>query len=221
MIKPFEKLLLLGAGGHCRSVLACLDQARYAQIGIVDQAPNDGREIMGVPIVGGDDDLPRLQTEGFTSAFITLGSVGDPGNRMRLYRLAKALGFAFPTIIDATAIVAGGVQLGEGTWIGKGAIVNTGASLGACCIVNSGAVIDHDCCIGDFCHIAPGVTLSGNITVGSESHIGAGSTVIQNLSIGEKTVIGAGSVVTNNISASCVAFGNPCKVQQKKVTGRE
>ena len=54
-------ILLLGDGGHCRSVLDSLaEDRRFGGIGIVARDGGAGGEVSGVPVVGGDKDLPRL-----------------------------------------------------------------------------------------------------------------------------------------------------------------
>ncbi len=77
-----KKLLLIGGGGHCRSVL---DTARsagiYDEFGIIDFADC---ACPGVPVIGRDEDIPRLVREGWTDGIITVGSVGDTGIRRRL-----------------------------------------------------------------------------------------------------------------------------------------
>ena len=82
-----SKLLLIGGGGHCRSVLdSILSQASYKELGIVDWVDSS---CLGISVVGNDDDLPKLFQAGWTDAFITVGSVGNTGLRRRLYELVK------------------------------------------------------------------------------------------------------------------------------------
>jgi len=100
-----KKILLLGAGGHCMSVIdSLMSSCKYDSIGIVDKVKpvgytvkdtidNNENFLLGVPIVGCDDDLPRLHEEGFTDAFITVGSIGNPQLRRKLYQKLKGIGF--------------------------------------------------------------------------------------------------------------------------------
>lgn len=204
-------LLLIGGGGHCRSVLDCLvSLGEYSQIRIVD---NDRSAVaLGIPLAGNDSDLPRLMRDGWTSAFITVGSIGSTGIRRRLYHLIKELGFQIPIIIDPTAIIANEVEIREGTFVGKHAVVNSGSKVGNCAIINTGSIVEHDCCIGDFSHVSPGTTICGQVLIGNDTHIGAGTVVRQGITIGSSTLIGAGSVVVKDIPGHVKAYGNPCKV---------
>ncbi len=205
-----RRLLLIGGGGHCHSVIdSVLSLKTFKEIGIID---NISTSCLGINVLGTDDDLPRLISEGWSEAFITVGSVGNTAIRRRLYEKVKSLGFVFPIIIDPAANVAQGCEIGEGTFIGKHAVVNSGSRLGVCTIINTGAIIEHDCSIGDFSHISPGAVLCGQVKVGSDSHIGAGSVIRQQIVIGNHSLIGLGSVVVQNLSDNVKAYGNPCKV---------
>ena len=205
-------ILLIGGGGHCKSVLNSLIKSNiYDMIGIVEKNDSLDDANMAAKVVGTDDDLPNLKEMGYTDAFITVGSIGDTGLREKLYKKIKSFGFSVPVIADDTAIIAEGTNIGEGTYIGKGVIINSDVCIGKCSIVNSGAIIEHECVIGDYVHISPGSTLCGGVKVDNRSHIGAGAVVIQNIFIGEQVLIGAGSVVVNNVKSNTVAYGNPCK----------
>ena len=205
-----KNLLLIGGGGHCRSVLSSvLAEKEYEEVGIIDFT---NIPVMGISVVGRDEDLPTLKNSGWTDAFITVGSIGNTGLRRRLYQMIKKLGFTIPSIIDPTAIVAQDVKIGEGCFVGKGAVLNSGTEIGECAIINTGAVIEHDCKIGAFAHISPGTVLCGQVKVGNDSHVGAGSVVRQQIEIGNETLVGIGSVVVQNIPDCVKALGNPCKV---------
>ena len=205
-----KKLLLIGGGGHCRSVLSSvLSLNKYEEIGIVDYADTS---VSGVPVVGQDEDLPALKKAGWTDAFITVGSIGNIDLRHRLYQMVVDNGFTVPTIIDTTAIIAQDTKVAAGCYIGKGVILNTGSRIGKCAIINTGAIVEHDCLIGEFVHISPGTVLCGQVCVGNHSHIGAGSVVRQQIEIGKDVLVGAGSVVVCNIPDRVKAFGNPCRV---------
>ena len=205
-----RKLLLIGGGGHCHSVLdSVLSSGTYEEIGIIDK---EDIIYFGIPVVGTDDDIPTLVKNGWTDAFITVGSVGDTRIRRRLYEMAKHFGLNIPSIIDSSAVVGNGVVIQEGVFIGKRAVINAGCCIGSCSIINTGAIVEHDCRIGDFSHVSPGVTLCGQVIVGHDSHVGAGSVVKQQVKIGDQVLIGAGSTVLKDISDNVKAYGNPCRV---------
>jgi len=207
-----RRLLLIGGGGHCKSVLDSLFALNiYKEIGIIDK-PHSNISVLGVPQIGADIDLPDLYSQGWKDAFITVGSMGNTILRRKIYSTIKEIGYSVPSIVDKTSVVAADVQIPEGTYIGKRATINAGTKLGVCSIVNTGAIIEHDCIIGDFVHVSPGAVLCGQVNIGNDSHVGANSTVRQRLVIGKYSILGIGSVVTHDIADHVEAYGNPCKV---------
>lgn len=205
-----KRILLIGGGGHCRSVAdSLLRMNYYSKVGIVDYEEST---ILGIPVVGTDGDLPKLLQQGWTDAFISIGSVGDTRLRRKLYEKIKKIGFYIPSIVDPSAIIAKSTRIGCGCYVGKNAVINTGVWIGCCAIINTMSTVEHDCVIGDFVHISPGVTVCGSVSIGNDSHIGAGTVVRQQIQIGAETIIGIGSAVVMNIPDCVVAYGSPCKV---------
>lgn len=207
-----EKIILLGGGGHCKSIIECiLTKTEFEIYGIIDTKDKQGKKIYGVPVIGTDDDLISIFSAGVKNAFVTVGSIGDIELRRTLYNKSKEIGFRFPVIIDNSAMVASTVIVNEGTFIGKGTIVNSSARIGKNCIVNTGAIIEHDCSIDDLCHIAPGAVICGDVKIGKCTHVGCNASIIQGIIIGEKVLIGAGSVVIKNINSDKKVVGNPSR----------
>lgn len=210
------KLLLIGAGGHCKVILdLLLESKEYEVVGLIDLKERCRENVFGIPVVGTDSDLPKFFKKGIKHCFISVGSAADQSLRIKLYNVARKSKFIFPNLVHPSAFVSSRVSLGTGNYIGPGSIINAGSTIGDNCIINTGAIIEHDCIIGDFVHIASGVTLSGNVTIHNNVHVGAGSSVIQGIKIGINSVIGAGSVVVKDVAACSVAFGNPCKFVRK------
>lgn len=203
-----KKLVLIGGGGHCKSVLdTALKVREYSEIVIIDTALEKGLLILGCQVVGNDDMLPVLREQGFSYAFVTVGSIENAGIRKMLTEKAASIGFIFPVIRDPSAVVSEFAQIGKGTFIGKNAIINADVKIGNHCIINSGAIIEHECIVNDFSHVAIGATLCGNVCVGNESFIGAGCTLIQGVKIGRKVVIGAGSTVLSDVEDNKKVYG--------------
>lgn len=211
-----KRLIVLGVGGHCQSVLDSLNSQTYEEIVGIDLEENIGKSILGVKVCGGDKDILDFYKRGFTDAFITLGTIGNTIRRRALYQELKKIGFEIPNIVDPSAIVSRQASLGEGVFLGKGAIINSGAKIGNCCIINTRASVDHGTLIEDFVNISPGSCISGDVKVGCDTHIGTGSSIIQGIHIGSNTMIGAGSVVVKHIPENVIAFGCPCKVRRLK-----
>lgn len=207
-----KKIILVGGGGHCKSVLDSLFELNeYEEIGIIDKSDSIGDMIMGVRVVGCDGNLLALFRDGYQYAFITIGSVGDVSLRRRLFNTIKEIGYEIPSIIDTSAKISSHVEIGRGVFIGKRCILNIGTVIKEGAIINTGTIIEHDCQVGEFSHIAPGVVLGGEVVIGNNSHIGANSTVKQQVKVGSNSIIGMGSIVLKNVSSNTLAYGTPCR----------
>lgn len=212
---PIDKILLLGSGGHCGVIIDALRRShKDVKIGLVAKAGEEATAL-DAPVVGTDDDLPRLFLEGWHYAFVAVGSVGHTALRRRLAEKLKQIGFTLPVIADPSARISPTATLGAGTFVAPLATVNSAATVGEFAIINTGAIVEHQCRLGDFVHTAPGSVLCGGVTVGDDTHIGARTVVAQELTVGARALIGMGSVVTRSIPDGVVAFGAPCRVQRE------
>lgn len=204
-------LLVIGAGGHARSVL--------------DIALENGMEIAGclcpeypalsrlpgleeVPIIGRDEDLERLFRQGYRKIFV---AIGDNRLREQLYAGVLAIGFEPVNLISRDAHVSRRARLGKGICIMAGAVVHIGCTVGDNTIVNTGSSLDHDCTVGRSCHIAPGTAVSGSVRIGDGTQLGTGCSVIDGVQIGAWSFLGAGSVVVSDIGERVLAYGVPAR----------
>jgi sugar O-acyltransferase (sialic acid O-acetyltransferase NeuD family) len=211
------RCVILGGGGHARVLLDTLLENGDVEIrGILDRdGQRQGAEIYGIPILGGDEQLPRLMAAGVTHFVLGLGSAGNNEPRGRLFQESKARGLSPLSVVHRTSICSRRAHLGEGVQLLAGSIINASARLGDNVIVNTGAIVEHDCRIGDHVHVSTGATLAGTVLVGSLSHIGAGATVRQGITIGDRAVVGAGAVVVKDVEAGTVVAGVPARVLRR------
>ena len=177
-------------------------------------AARDPRD--GVPVVGSDDELPRLRAEGVEAALLGIGGVRNNGPRAKLFAAARDLGFTLPPVVHARAIVAGSARLGDGTVVLAGAIVAPGAVLGQNVIVNTGAIVEHDCKVGRAAHLGPLSGIAGDVSVGPGALLGIGAKVIPGVTIGANCTVGAGGVVISDLPPEVVAVGVPARILPPK-----
>lgn len=188
-----EDIILVGYGGHAKSVADCIERMnKYNIIGYTDfEEAKDARYCY----LGTDDALVEMYNRGVKNAVVSVGYLGKGSLRQRLYSMLKSIGFNLPVIADPSSIVASDVICGEGTFIGKGAIVNSEASIGKMCIINTGAIIEHECVLGDFVHVAVGTVLCGQVRIGDAAFVGANATVIQCMRIQDRQIVPAGVTI--------------------------
>ena len=188
-----EKIVLIGGGGHCHSVIDVIEQEKkYEIIGIVDTKENIGKKVLDYEIIGCDDDLETL-FDTCKNALITIGHIKSNAIRIRIYSILKKIGFNLPTIISPLAYVSKYSQIAEGTIIMHHALINANVKIGKNCIINSKALIEHDCIIGDNCHISTNSVINGGVIVKENTFYGSNSVCKEYITI--KGFIKAGSLI--------------------------
>ena len=57
-----KEIILIGGGGHCKSVIDVIEQeSKYKIAGIIDKKELIGKDVLGYKIIGSDDDLADLK----------------------------------------------------------------------------------------------------------------------------------------------------------------
>jgi len=190
-----KDIILIGGGGHCRSVIDVIEQeGLFSIVGIVDRPEKLGKKVLGYPIIGDDSDLSSL-TKRYQYALVTVGQIKSASLRVDLFNRAVKAGFSMPSIVSPHAYVSKSAVLGKGTIVMHSALVNTGTTIGDNCIINSKALIEHDCHISEHCHISTNVTVNGGSTVGRESFVGSGAITRELAVIDNGSFVKAGSLV--------------------------
>lgn len=212
--------VVLGGGGHASVVIDAVQcQGDLDLVGVLDNNPAlAGGDVLGVPVLGGDDLLAELPGRGVAWFIVGLGTVGRSAPRRALFEAAVARGLAPATVVHPAAVVAASARIGAGTAVCAGAVVNPGADVGANVIINTGAIVEHHCVVGDGAHIATGACMGGGVSIGHDSHVGAGAVIRQGITIGDRAMVGAGAVVVADVPSGHQVMGNPARPEKKKET---
>lgn len=201
-----EDMILVGFGGHARSVADCIKrEGKFRIVGYTEREAV--LENTQYRYLGNDDVLQEYYDRGIQNAFICVGYLGEGNVRDSLYEKLSGIGFNFPVVIDPSAVVSEDAGIGEGTFIGKNAVVNAGVSIGKQCIINTGAVVEHEGVVKEFSHVAVAAVLCGNANVEDHCFVGANATVIQGIQIHSHAVIGAGSIILSDVPAHKRVYG--------------
>lgn len=209
-----RSLILIGGGGHCKSVIEVAESAGYEIKGILDMPDEVGKEVLpGHKVIGTDDEIPQYVEE--CDFIITVGFIKNPALRIKLYNKVKAAGGRLATIIASTAHVSKYAELGEGTVIMHHAFVNAGAKIGDNCIINTFVNIEHDAEVGNQCHISTGTMVNGECKIGENCFIGSQSVCANCIEIASDIIVGAGSVVRKSIRVKGIYAGNPAILKIK------
>lgn len=201
-------LVLLGAGGHAKVLLALALAAGHPVVGVCDRqlAVSGTCRWRGVPVLGGDEALATLDPQAY-GLINGVGQMPKQDGRRRLYDTWRTKGFLFPALVHPFAWVADDAVLVDGVQVMAGVVIQPACTIGINTILNTGASVDHDCQIGAHVHIAPRAALCGGIRVDDGAYIGAGATVIHGMSIGRDAVVGAGVACVRNVAADEVVIG--------------
>lgn len=208
-----KNIILVGGGGHCKSVIDVAESAGYNILGILDMPEDVGKPVLNYKVIGTDDDIYRYVDK--AEFVITIGFIKNPATRIKLYNKVKEAGGKLATIIASTAHVSKYSNIGEGTVVMHQAFVNAGAHVGANCIINTFCNIEHDAQIGDQCHISTGTMVNGDCKVGDRCFIGSQSVLANGITIGDDIIVGAASFVRKNISEKGIYSGNPAILKIK------
>jgi len=188
-----EKIVLLGGGGHCHSVIDVIEQEnKYQIIGIVDKKELIGTNVLGYKIIASDDDLEKIYKT-CKNAIITVGQIESNQVRVKLFNKLKTIGFNLPIIVSPFAYISKHSFIDEGTVIMHHSLINANVNIGKNCIINSKSLIEHDVIIEDNCHISTASVINGAVLVKANTFYGSNATSKQNIVV--DGFIKAGSLV--------------------------
>ena len=208
-----KPLILIGGGGHCKSVIEAAESVGYSILGVLDMPEDVGKEILSTKVIGTDDDIPQYVDK--AEFVITVGFIKSPAIRIKLYNKVKEAGGKLTTIVASTAHVSKYATIGEGTVVMHHAFVNAGAKVGNNVILNTFTNIEHDAVIGDQCHISTGTMVNGDCKVGVNCFIGSQSVLANGITIGDDIIVGAGSLVRKSNIVKGIYSGNPAILKVK------
>ena len=206
-----QKLVLLGGGGHCRSVIECIESSdTYNIVGISDITENLGKMVSGYPVICDDNTLLNLKTDDLFF-LVTIGQIHTPDPRIRAYDFLQKNNLRIATVVDKQSIVSVKATIGQGTVILRNVFINAGVEIGSNCIINTGAIIEHDSLIGNNVHISTGAIINGDCSIGEGCFIGSGAIISNGVTIAPYTLVGAGSIILKSIKTVGTYFGNPAR----------
>jgi sugar O-acyltransferase (sialic acid O-acetyltransferase NeuD family) len=193
-------ILVYGGGGHAKSVIDMIRAVGgYLIAGIVDDNLPLGTQVLGVPVLGDVNHLDELHDRGIDLAVNTVGGIGNPEVRVKVFERLDQAGYRFPSLVHPRAMVEPTARIAEGNQVLAMAYVGSDSQVGFGCIINYGAIISHDCILADYVNLSPGGTLAGGVKVGERSQIGMQATVNLNLSVGCNVRIGNGATVKKDV----------------------
>ena len=209
-----KPLILIGGGGHCKSVIEVAESCGRTIRGILDVPAEAGKQVLGYPIIGTDDEIASYADS--CEFVITVGFIKDPSLRIKLYDRVLENGGRLATLVASTAYVSHHAKLGQGTVVMHHAFVNAGAEVGKNVILNTCCNIEHGVHVGHQCHVSTGVMVNGDCRVGDNCFIGSQSVLTNGISVCKDVLVGAGSFVRKSILRPGIYSGNPAILKIKR-----
>ncbi|MCC6887436.1 MAG: NeuD/PglB/VioB family sugar acetyltransferase [Hyphomicrobiales bacterium] len=204
--KSWGGLLLLGLGGHARSVADVALDLGAPALAFVNPSARPGERCLGWPC---ERELPGALAPDW-AAFPASGD-----NRRRCEQVESVLSRGWPlaSIVSRRASVGCGAQVDRGVFIGHHAHIGPLASIGRGALINTAAVVEHDCIVGAFSHVSVNATVAGKSRIGAFVFVGAGATIIDGLTVADHVIIGAGATVVDDIDRPGTYVGSPARLR--------
>ena len=192
---------ILGAGGHSRSLISCLDALNISVLNVYDEQSQKSESIMGIKV---------SSFEHSSNIENLILAIGD-NNKRKFFLESYYTKLWLENIIHPSAWLDKTSVLGNANQVLCGAYVGPETKIGINNIVNTHAVVEHESVIGDHNHISVSTKLLGRVRVGDRCFIGAGVVVKEGISIGDDIVIGANSFVNEHLLVPGVYVGAPIR----------
>ncbi|KAB0508738.1 acetyltransferase [Pseudomonas lini] len=197
-------LLIIGFGGHARSVADVALSIGVKSLCFIDENARDGEEFCSFPV-------KKMFDFDLGADWAAFPASGDNHKRAQQFQWLQSRFIPIATLISSRATIGVGSVIGAGSFIGHHAHIGPMAEIGTGCIINTGAIVEHECVIEEFCHVSVGSTIAGRSTLGARGFIGAGATVIDAITIVSDVTIGAGGCVPRHLTESGVYTGVPVR----------
>lgn len=201
-------LLILGFGGHARSVADLALSLGVKTLCFIDENAREGEEFCSFPV-------KKTLDFNLGADWAAFPASGDNHKRAEQLQWLQSHMIPIATLVSTRASIGIGSVISTGSFVGHQAHIGPMAKIGTGCIINTGAIVEHECVIEDFCHVSVGTTIAGRSSVGLRGFIGAGATVIDSVRIVDDVTVGAGGCVTRHLDESGVYVGVPVRKVQR------
>lgn len=154
------------------------------------------QNVFNVPIVGTseiENILYHYKQNLFDCAVIAIG--GNLKVRESVYNDLKSANIPLANIIDKTAQLRIGVQIGEGNVILGNVYLGPEVVIGNNCYIINNTTIQHHSVVGDHCYFSTSVAIAGRVKIGSRVRFDTASGAKADLKIDNDKFITAGMIL--------------------------
>lgn len=192
-----KKLAIVGSslsGGAAQIIDAVNSSCEYQPVAIFD---NDlkalGRKIFDVPVIASSLEIETYWNDGFFDE-IVIAIGGNLKERQRLFDCLRKLNIPFANIIDKTAQLRLGTQIGSGNVILANVFIGPLVTIGDNCYIITNTCINHESRVGSHVFFSTGCSIAGDVHIGNRVSFGTGSGAIARSNIPDDIVVKPGEI---------------------------
>jgi sugar O-acyltransferase (sialic acid O-acetyltransferase NeuD family) len=205
LTSKLERIVVIGAGTGGTIVYDILSRDSSKNVVYFYDDNLKGESIFGIPIldkINSKTIIESYNRNEFDSVIVTLGSNVD--FKDKIYQELKSANLKFTNAIHPSAIVAYGVNLGQGNVVAANVVIGAFTSLGENNIFSSSCVIEHHNTVGISNSFGPNVVTSGTVKIGNKILFATGIFIEPYLTIGNNSIISSGSIITSDVKDNVI-----------------
>ena len=204
-----ESLLLLGAGGLAREVIASVGSAgSHRIVGVLDDDHSlHGSRLDGVPVIGHISQAPLRDEQ-------LLVCIESGPSRERVVRRMITAGVEserFATCVDPAVRVPSGCMVGPGSILLPGGVLTASVTIGSHVVAMPSVVFARDDVVADFATLNTGALLGDGVHIGRGAELGMASAVRRRLMVGAYATLGMGGVLMEDLPSYETWAGVPAR----------
>jgi sugar O-acyltransferase (sialic acid O-acetyltransferase NeuD family) len=194
------RVIIYGGGGLSKMIIETVRATgAYQIVGVIDDSRPQGSDVIGAPVLGGEEVLPDLFNNGVRMAVNSVGGIGNYKVRWGVFeRLAEA-GFVCPAIVHPTAFIDQSAILEAGVLVLAQSYVSAKAVVGMGTLINNTVVVSHDNVLGVCTTLSPGAKLAGDVILEDFVQIGMNATINIGVRVGKEALIGNGATIKKDV----------------------
>ena len=205
LTSKLERVAVIGAGTGGTIVYDILSRDSSKNVVHFYDDNLKGKSIFGIPIldkINSKTIIESYKRDEFDSVVVTLGSNVDLKDK--IYQELKSANLKFTNAIHPSAIIAYGINLGQGNIVAANVVIGAFTSLGENNIFSSSCVIEHHNTVGVSNSFGPNVVTSGTVKIGNKILFATGIFIEPYLSIGSNSIISSGSIITSDVKDNVI-----------------
>ena len=194
------KVIVYGGGGLSKMIIETVRVlGTYQIVGVIDDNMKKGTDVIGTPVIGGVDMLPRLVKDGIRLAVNSVGGIGNFKVRLDVFQKLAQEGFVCPAIVHPSAHIDPSARLESGVLVLAQSYVSGNAIVGMGTLINNSVVVSHDCVLGVCTNLSPGAKIAGDVIIEDFTQLGMNATVNIGVKIGKECLIGNGATIKKDV----------------------